>query len=324
MDSNLIHFLDKQASDWSRDHMLSPEDADAAEGLAGQLVICHVHPRNLYFPPIESRKVEMMVVLKGHVTQLINRQEVYLQQGDLLLCNLYTEHGVLPLGRDDLAVNLSIAPDFFNQTESPIHGRTIVTSLLAELLSQKKSEGQYLHFCAGGHLPIHHLIEIILSHFYQQHEPQTKWSETDDKQMIGIALSMILFYLSKDLTHLATDTPMNYDQITIQTLRRYLATSYENANLKELAYNLNCSESSLSRNIKRLTGLSFTELVQQRRFEQAQRLLRETEMPIADISTAIGYENVSYFYHLFAQRFGMTPKQYRESAAPEREAGATG
>lgn len=44
-----------------------------------------------------------------------------------------------------------------------------------------------------------------------------------------------------------------------------------------------------------LTGLSFTELVQQRRFEQAQRLLRETEMPIADISTAIGYENVSYF-----------------------------
>ena len=48
-----------------------------------------------------------------------------------------------------------------------------------------------------------------------------------------------------------------------------------------------------------------------RRMEKAAQLLRDTDMPILAVSQSVGYENSSYFYRLFQQRYGTPPKEYR-------------
>ena len=40
-------------------------------------------------------------------------------------------------------------------------------------------------------------------------------------------------------------------------------------------------------------------------------LLVESELPIEEIAVAVGYENQSYFYRQFKERYGMTPRKYR-------------
>ncbi len=75
---------------------------------------------------------------------------------------------------------------------------------------------------------------------------------------------------------------------------------------------LNQSESALSRQIKRITGKTFKELLQLRRFEQAEYLLRSTALPASDIAMAVGYENTSYFYRRFRELYGMSPKEFRQ------------
>lgn len=69
--------------------------------------------------------------------------------------------------------------------------------------------------------------------------------------------------------------------------------------------------SVLSKTIKQSTGFTFQELLQRRRFQKAVMLLIETDLPIEEIAVAVGYENQSYFYRQFKERYGMTPRKYR-------------
>ena len=53
------------------------------------------------------------------------------------------------------------------------------------------------------------------------------------------------------------------------------------------------------------------ELLLQKSFNSAVVLLRETDLPVSAIISAVGYENTSYFYRMFTQRYCVSPKKYR-------------
>ena len=61
-----------------------------------------------------------------------------------------------------------------------------------------------------------------------------------------------------------------------------------------------------------ITGRNYTELLQEKRLTQAAWLLRNTDRKVDEIAAAVGYENISYFHRLFAARFGLSPKKYRD------------
>ena len=67
----------------------------------------------------------------------------------------------------------------------------------------------------------------------------------------------------------------------------------------------------LSREIKRLTGKTYTELVQDKRLAQACFLLRTTNRNVDEIARAVGYENMGYFHRIFRGAFGVSPREYR-------------
>ena len=53
------------------------------------------------------------------------------------------------------------------------------------------------------------------------------------------------------------------------------------------------------------------ELLQKHRMETAARLLRRSDLNIQQIIAQVGYENTSYFYRLFHERYGLSPREYR-------------
>ena len=70
--------------------------------------------------------------------------------------------------------------------------------------------------------------------------------------------------------------------------------------------------------IKENTGSTFKELLQQKRLNQATQLLCETRLSVSDIISAVGYDNTSYFYRIFKERYELTPNQYRKKYSLER------
>ena len=81
--------------------------------------------------------------------------------------------------------------------------------------------------------------------------------------------------------------------------------------LSELAEQMGYDVYWLSREIRRRTGRTYKELLQEKRMQQAVYLLGNSRIPVTDIIESVGYDNTSYFYRKFRERYGMSPKEYR-------------
>jgi AraC-like DNA-binding protein len=82
--------------------------------------------------------------------------------------------------------------------------------------------------------------------------------------------------------------------------------------LEEAADTLGISVATLNRRL-RSEGVSWRQIVQDRRMNAAARLLRQSQRGVAEIALAVGYSESASFVRSFNRYFGTTPKRYRES-----------
>ncbi|BCM88939.1 xylose operon regulatory protein [Abditibacteriota bacterium] len=71
------------------------------------------------------------------------------------------------------------------------------------------------------------------------------------------------------------------------------------------------SPGHLCREWKKTFGVTPTQWINARRLENAAGLLLQSNLPIKEISARCGFENTTYFYRLFQERYGSAPKSYR-------------
>lgn len=83
--------------------------------------------------------------------------------------------------------------------------------------------------------------------------------------------------------------------------------------LKEVADVVNLSPSHLASLFKAKVGVSYMRYLTSLRLEQAKKLLRTTDLTIAAVAEAVGYQTLTNFYRLFQRETGMTPATYRQS-----------
>ena len=105
--------------------------------------------------------------------------------------------------------------------------------------------------------------------------------------------------------------PDSREENAVFTALQYIETSYKGGTLEEIAARLHLPPYTLSRLLKRHTGSNFKQLLQQRKLQQAAYLLANTGMSADAVIEAIGYENSSYFYRKFREKYGCSPADYR-------------
>lgn len=97
-------------------------------------------------------------------------------------------------------------------------------------------------------------------------------------------------------------------------VRRALAYMRENLSRKisltELADYVGLSAAHLSRLIKKDTGKSFIDVLNQIRLETAVQLLREGRYKVYEVSNMVGIDNYAYFYQFFKKETGKSPTEY--------------
>lgn len=74
-----------------------------------------------------------------------------------------------------------------------------------------------------------------------------------------------------------------------------------------------CSPSHLCRLMKQISGKTPTQYINQERLKYAVYLLAQTDREILDICECCGFSNVSHFYHLFREQFGVSPVKFRKT-----------
>lgn len=90
--------------------------------------------------------------------------------------------------------------------------------------------------------------------------------------------------------------------------------------LHELAATVRMSQFHFARKFRLSTGQSPHAYLTLRRMERAKHLLRETDMPLAQVAREVGYQTQAHFTGVFRRYVGLTPRtfrlQSRNAAAP--------
>ncbi|WP_189266926.1 helix-turn-helix domain-containing protein [Streptomyces fuscichromogenes] len=81
--------------------------------------------------------------------------------------------------------------------------------------------------------------------------------------------------------------------------------------LDDLAIVAGLSRHHFARAFRDATGQTPVRYVERVRIDHAARLLRSTELPLAEVAAAVGYSDQSHFTRRFRVHTGMTPGQYR-------------
>ena len=269
---------------------------------AGRRIALYRHPRGIHVPSHQRSFAELVYMVRGTTHHRIGGSEVTLEQGELLLLGQNTPQELLPPSEDAVAVSFFLKPEVFGDILSFLGSEeTPLREFLLKSLSQESPYG-YLHFHVGGVRQVRNLMENLLLHLLEN---------LDSRRSIPMyTLGLLFIQLLEESDKLTMGIR---EQQAILGALRYLERSYVSGSLTEAAQLLHCDVAWLSREIKRRTGRTYTELLQERRLRQAAWLLEHTNQRISDIALAVGYENVSYFHRIFRAQFGLSPKKYRDS-----------
>lgn len=111
----------------------------------------------------------------------------------------------------------------------------------------------------------------------------------------------------------------SYNSRRIQKIYEYFNRNYQNSiTLTEVAKLINMPEASLSRFIKKRTGKTFTDSINDIRIGHATRMLINTTDTIAEVAFKCGFNNISNFNRIFKRRKNTTPKSFRENYSGTR------
>ena len=99
---------------------------------------------------------------------------------------------------------------------------------------------------------------------------------------------------------------------TIIQVQRFISENFrDKIDLDQLVEQFFISKFHLSRKFKAITGCSFKKYLTLHRINEAQLLLRNTNLPVSKISEKVGYDNPEHFIRIFHKSQGITPLQYR-------------
>lgn len=100
----------------------------------------------------------------------------------------------------------------------------------------------------------------------------------------------------------------------IEKACKFIDTNYKNdITLEETASHCSLSSFYFSKLFKKRKKLTFIDYLTNRRIEEADKLLLETNLSIKEISRAVGYNNPNYFTRVFKRVHSSSPSSFRSN-----------
>lgn len=270
----------------------------------GKLIAVRTHTRFVHFPSHRHNFIEVLYVCEGSLTNIIGGKQVVIEAGELLFLNQFTRHEILPAGKNDIAINFMILPEFFDVAYTMAGSNNVLADFLVNVLRQNEEKGEYLHFRVAEVLQIQNLLENMIYSLVTGRGDQNRINQT--------TMGLIFLYLLDSVQYAEMRVPNQYENMISMTTLDYIEQNYKTATLTELCVRLHLPMHVLSKMIKKNTGFNFKELLQRKRMNKAIELMCETELSISDIIAAVGYENGSYFHRVFREKYHVTPRAFRE------------
>ena len=192
--------------------------------------------------------------------------------------------------------NLANESNLINESDAYSH--PIVYFSILRVLARKAAE-------ASG------LSVITIDEITKKHT-QLVYSTNDTYKMADYTKEMIIELTSEVHNHLLNHK--KYPKLISDTIEYIYFHLSEDIKLDDISKSVHASSSYLSKYFKQKTGIAISEYIMQERCKKAASLLAETNYPIQEISSFVGYMDNNYFVKVFKKIYHQTPSQYRNKA----------
>ena len=245
---------------------------------------------------------ELLYVFQGSCEMIMSGKKERLNAGDFCICNLHVLHQV-KMEEGAMGINILIQKSAMQQVLLGI-GSDIspMFSFFINSIYSRKSNRSCMIYEHLQNTMIEEYIKAITLCF------------CENEKYANAVMRSRLVCLFADLSVLYHDRlreRQTNGQLETGEVLQYLQNNYMEATLASTAYKFHYSVRYMSGFIKKNTGFSFPELMQEIRLDAVKKLLLEPTYSIEKITQMTGYKERSYLDRLFKKKYGLTTAQFR-------------
>ncbi|AZA83067.1 hypothetical protein C1637_20035 [Chryseobacterium lactis] len=137
--------------------------------------------------------------------------------------------------------------------------------------------------------------------------------ETDDNPEL---LRLYLFTLLGEVRYHVEKLPkqnLSINETVVFRFRKLITTQIQNIHsVKEFADLLHISPNHLNKSIKKVTGKTASEIINEALLMEAKALLSLPQYTVSEVAFTLGVEDMSYFSRFFKKHTGISPSEYRK------------
>ena len=262
-----------------------------------------IHCRYSKIPMHSDEFISINYVYAGHLTvEFPSGETKVLESGQFYLMNTHIVHAFEVKGEEDLIFGIQIQREFLSkELLFGLSGNGAVVEFLLKTMLGQESEFSYLIADYRNDDRMKNLFEDLFCEYLDL-------SVCSDKLAEDYMKIFFILLMRSDTSQIKTNTKAD-----VLRILEYINQNYTDCSLGILAEKFHFSEKYLSRLIREKTGMSFMEILTDARMNAASYCLLHTDLSVREIAVQCGYTNQSFFYKKFNEKFGMSPKEYRES-----------
>ena len=274
---------------------------------SGRNVSVIKHPR--YFPRFyhEHLFFEIIYVLSGSCTQIFDDKSIPLHAGDLCIMAPNVTHAI-DVFDDSIILNITIRRStFLDIFLNTVKDKTQISMFFLNNIYEK-NKIPYLLFHTGDDLKIRN---YILDMYGEQLE-QDNYSDRIICSILTIFFAQLIRLHQQNLE--IPQVSGSHSALETEVLN-YIMNQYADVSLEDVAAHFHFSAPYCSKLIKKISGYTFSDLLENIRLQQSENYLLYTQLSVAEISERIGFKNPETFIRMFQRRHQMTPSKYRKCNA---------
>lgn len=245
------------------------------------------------------REMELGMILDGNVSLHIGEKTYRLKQGDIYYVNPLEAHAFAAEDPGTLVLSIQLSPGMLEGLIPDILDLRLTGS--AKLRDQYSDDTGFA------------LLSLL---FLESAHAYLGSGENYEYKCLA-TIGEFLYLLKRDVPGMQV---LRDKAISRRTERMLAITDYIEENfthkllLEDIAKREGLSMTYLSHLFKETLGVTFQEYIKEKRFSYACNLLAATDRKILDISVSSGFSDVRYLTKMVQERYGCTPKAFRNNA----------